>query len=495
MSAREILQPGYRPEDLSVGIVHFGLGNFHRSHQALYLDKLFARGEALDFAVCGVGVLPGDARMRDALRSQDMRYTLVEREADGTVVARSVASIVDFLFAPDDPEAVLEKLADPAVRIVSLTITEGGYNTDEATGEFDLFAPAVAADLAPGAVPGTVFGLVVEGLRRRRERGVPPFTVVSCDNLQGNGHVARASFLAFARARSAELADWIADTVAFPNSMVDRITTVTGPDERDFVTETFGITDAWPVVSEGFTQWVLEDRFTAGRPPFENVGVQLVEDVVPYEKMKLRLLNASHQALAYFGVLLGDTFVHEAATDPLMVRLLERFMREEAEPTLGDVPGVDLAAYQASLLERFANPYIRDTLLRLATDASDRIAKFVLPIVRDRLATDESVELAAAIVASWAQFAARRDADGQPVPIVDRRADLVAEAVDRAADEPAAFLADERLFGDLASDPRFVDPFVRASRAIREFGARDALAGIVDAPQHREASQEKPQER
>jgi mannitol 2-dehydrogenase len=481
-----VAQPGYDPAALTVGIVHFGVGNFHRSHQALYLDKLFARGEALDFAICGVGVLPGDVRMRDALRSHDMRYTLVERHPDGGVVARSIASIVDYLFAPEDPEAVLEQLADPAVRIVSLTITEGGYNTDEATGEFDLASPAVAADLLPGAVPATVFGLVVEGIRRRRERGIPPFTVMSCDNLQGNGHVARASFLAFARARDAELAEWMSAEMAFPNSMVDRITPVTGPDELAFVAETFGADDSWPVVSEGFTQWVLEDAFTAGRPPYEHVGVQVVDDVMPYEMMKLRLLNASHQAIAYFGLLLGHTFAHEAATDPALVRLLERFMREEAEPTLGVVPGVDLAEYEAGLIDRFANPYVRDTLLRLATDASDRIAKFVLPVVRDRLAAGGSVELAAAVVASWAEFAAFRDADGRPFAVADRQASVVASAVERAAGDPAAFLSDERLFGDLAGDPAFVESFARAARAIRELGARDALTGIVDAPRHRQ---------
>ncbi len=482
-----VAQPGYDPSALTVGIVHFGVGNFHRSHQALYLDKLFASGEALDFAICGVGVLPGDARMRDALRGQGMRYTLVERHPDGEVVARSIASIVDFLHAPDDVEAVLEKLADPAVRIVSLTITEGGYNTDEATGEFDLSSPAVAADLAPGAVPATVFGLVVEGVRRRRERGLAPFTVMSCDNLQGNGHVARASLLAFARAKDADLAAWMAAEMSFPSSMVDRITPVTGPDELAFVSSTFGVDDAWPVVSEGFTQWVLEDAFPAGRPPYELVGVQLVDDVVPYEKMKLRLLNASHQAIAYFGVLLGHTFAHEAATDPLLVRLLERFMREEAEPTLGAVPGVDLAEYEAGLIDRFANPYVRDTLLRLATDASDRIAKFVLPVVRDRIAAGGGVDLAAAVVASWAEFAAFRDADGRPIEVTDRQAPAVASAVARAAADPAAFLDDERLFGDLAGDPVFAESFARAARAIRELGAREALAVIVDAPRHRES--------
>lgn len=481
-----IMQPGYDPAQLTVGILHFGVGNFHRSHQALYLDKLFASGEAQDWAICGVGVLPRDVRMRDALRAQGMQYTLVERHADGEVIGRSVASIVDYLFAPDDPEAVLEKLADPAVRIVSLTITEGGYNIDEATGDFDLTEPSVREDLLPDTVPTTVFGLVVEGLRRRRDRGIAPFTVVSCDNLQGNGLVARRSFLAFAQAKDANLAEWISAQVAFPSSMVDRITPVTGPAEVRLVSETFGVEDAWPVVSEGFTQWVLEDHFTAGRPPFELVGVRVVDDVVPYERMKLRLLNASHQALAYFGVLLGHTFVHEAATDPLMVALVERFMREEAEPTVGLVPGVDLAQYEASLLDRFANPHVQDTLIRLGTDASDRIAKFVLPIVRERLTAGGSVDLAAAVVASWAELLAFRDDAGRPVDIADRQADLVQQALDRAKRDPADFCADQRLFGDLAHDPKFIEPFVHATVAIRELGPRSAVAAIVLAAGQKE---------
>ncbi|MGP3534263.1 mannitol dehydrogenase family protein [Microbacterium sp. RD1] len=478
-----IAQPGYVRNDLTVGIVHFGVGNFHRSHQAMYLDRLFTAGVGRDWAICGVGVLPPDAAMRDALVSNDMRYTLIERHPDGAAIARSIASIAEYLFAPDDPEAVLEKLADPAVRVVSLTITEGGYNISEVTGEFDLASPGVAADLQPGAEPQTVFGLVTEGLRRRRDRGIAPFTVMSCDNLQGNGIVAEKAFTAFARAQDAELGAWIAASVPFPSSMVDRITPVTGAEERRFAADEFGARDAWPVVSEGFVQWVLEDRFgPGGRPPLEQVGVQLVDDVVPFEKMKLRLLNASHQALAYFGYLAGHRFVHEAATDPLLVALLERFMADEAEPTLDPVPGVDLAAYERGLIERFANPYVRDTLLRLATDASDRIATFVLPIVRDRIAAGASIALSVAVVASWAVFARGVDESGAAIDVADRQADVVAAAVEDAAGDPAAFASQQRLFGDLAADPLFVEAFTEAYGVLRESGARAALTSLVDAP-------------
>ena len=477
-----IAQPGYSREDLTVGIVHFGVGNFHRSHQAMYLDRLFSTGAGRDWAICGVGVLPADAAMRDALVAGDMRYTLIERYPDGEANARSIGSIVEYLFAPDDVEAVLEKLADPAVRIVSLTITEGGYNISELTGEFDLDSPRVAADVLPGAVPQTVFALVTEGLRRRRDRGIAAFTVVSCDNLQGNGVIAEKAFTTFARAKDAELASWIAANVPFPNSMVDRITPVTGDEERRFAVDEFGAEDAWPVVSEGFVQWVLEDRFgPGGRPALERVGVQVVDDVLPFEKMKLRLLNASHQALAYFGYLSGHRYVHEAATDPLLVELLQRFMSGEAEPTLAPVPGVDLAVYEDDLIDRFANPYVRDTLVRLGTDAADRIATFVLPIVRDRLATGAAITLSVAIVASWAVFARGVDEAGAPIEVTDRRGAVVTEALANAAGDPAAFASQESLFGDLARNPLFVEAFTQAYDVLRERGARAALTSFVDA--------------
>jgi mannitol-1-phosphate/altronate dehydrogenase len=334
--------PPYDRSALTVGIVHLGVGGFHRAHEAMYLDGLMRRGEALDWAVCGVGVLPGDARMRDALTAQDGLYTLVEKAPDGTWAARVVGSIVEYLLAPDDPERVVERMADPAVRIVSLTVTEGGYNVDPVTGEFVSDAPDVVHDVEEPKAPRTSFGLVVEALARRRDRGVPPFTVMSCDNIPGNGQVARRSFAAFAALRDPELADWVRTAVSFPDSMVDRITPATTDADRAEVQQRYGITDRWPVVCEPFTQWVLQDAFGDGRPPWEDAGVQLVDDVEPYELMKLRLLNASHQGLCYFGHLAGYRLVHEVAQDPLFADFLLAYMQDEGSPTLPPVPGVDL---------------------------------------------------------------------------------------------------------------------------------------------------------
>lgn len=467
--------PSYTRDEISVGIAHFGVGNFHRAHQAVYLHELFERGLARDWGICGIGILPGDSRMRDALAEEHFRYTHIERRPDGTSSARTIASIVDYLFAPDDPEAVLALLSRPSTRIVSLTITEGGYNTRSVTGAFDASTPAIVADLEPGAVPSTVFGFIVEALSRRREAGVPAFTVMSCDNLQGNGEVARKAVTAFAHLRDPELARWIEAEVQFPNSMVDRITPATSDQDRQFAIDQFGATDPWPVLSEAYLQWVVEDRFAAGRPPFEMVGVDVVGDVVPYERMKLRLLNASHQALAYFGLLMGFQFVDEAAGDPLIGRLLERYLTEEAEPTLETIPGYDVTGYGRMAIERFTNASIRDTLARIATDASDRISTFLVPVALDGSRDGRATPMTAAVIASWAHLALSR-----PPHISDRQQAVVDDALAAQASRPAGFLQETRFFGDIAESPAFVADFTSAYQRIDDLGVRDALALVVE---------------
>ncbi|GAB3096101.1 mannitol dehydrogenase family protein [Isoptericola nanjingensis] len=479
LASDDLAVPQYDRSRLRAGIVHLGVGGFHRAHQAMYLDRLMNAGQALDWAICGVGVLPHDARMRDALAAQDGMYTLVLKHPDGTLEGRVIGSIVDFLLAPDDPEAVLSTMASPEIRIVSLTVTEGGYNVNPVTGEFDADDPAVRADLEPGAVPATTFGLVTEALRRRRDRGVPPFTVQSCDNIQGNGDVAHRMFAAFARLKDPELAGWIEEHVPFPNSMVDRITPVTTDDDRTMVAERFGVDDAWPVVAEPFTQWVVEDRFADGRPPYEEVGAQLVDDVEPYELMKLRLLNASHQALCYLGYLAGYRYAHEVCADETFVRFLRDYMAREGAPTLLPVPGVDLEEYEATLIERFANPHVRDTLARLCAESSDRIPKWLVPVIRANLASGGDVHRSAAVVAAWARYDEAVDEQGEPIEIVDRLADRLKAAAARNREDPLVFVRDEELFGDLASEPRFVEAYTAALESLHTLGARATVEGLV----------------
>ncbi|MGY1661948.1 mannitol dehydrogenase family protein [Geodermatophilus sp. SYSU D00705] len=471
--------PTYDRSRLRAGIVHLGVGAFHRSHQAMYLDRLLERGEAEEWAICGVGVLPSDRRMAEVMAAQDGLYTLVVKHPDGSLEARVVGSIVEYLLAPDDPDAVVEKMAAETTRIVSLTVTEGGYNVDPVTGEFDASDPGVVHDLRPGAAPATSFGLVVEALVRRRDRGLPPFTVVSCDNIQHNGDVARRSFAAYASLRDPDLGTWVDREVPFPNSMVDRITPATTDDDRAEVARRFGVDDGWPVVCEPFTQWVVEDRFGLGRPPLEDAGVQVVEDVDPYERMKLRLLNAGHQGLAYLGRLAGYRLVHDAAQDPLFRRFLLGYMEEEATPTLLPVPGIDLDEYRHSLIERFSNPHIRDTLARLAFDGSERLPKWLLPVVRDNLAAGGEVRRSAAIVAGWARYSEGVDEDGQPIEIADRRRDTLAASARRQRQDPLAFVADRELFGDLVDDERFTSAYLAALTSLHERGARATLDALV----------------
>ena len=471
--------PGYDRSLVSTAVLHFGVGGFHRAHQAMYHDRLMNQGKALDWGICGVGIMAADRRMKEALDAQDGLYTLVVKHSDGTYEPRVVGSIIEYLFAPDDPEAVIEKMADGSTRVVSLTVTEGGYNIDHVTGEFNSANPQVIDDLRSGAPPRTTFGFVTEALRRRMERGLPAFTVMSCDNLQGNGHLSRRVFTAFARLRDPELSGWIEREVRFPNSMVDRITPVTTDADRALVGERFGIEDRWPVVCEPFTQWVLEDSFSAGRPPYEDAGVQLVGDVVPYELMKLRLLNASHQALCYFGYLCGYRLVHEAAQDPLFRKFLLGYMNEEATPTLAPVPGVDLDDYKHTLIERFSNPEVRDTIARLCAESSDRIPKWLLPVIRDQLARGGEIRRSAAVVASWARYAEGVDEQGRPIEVVDRLRDSLMRIAGRNRDDPAAFIANRAVFGDLIDDKGFVRAYRSALTSLHERGARTTLESLV----------------
>ncbi len=481
--------PAYDRELVTPGVVHFGVGGFHRAHEAMYHDRLMSDsqmaarpmlgGAGLDWGICGVGVMPSDRRMQRVLAAQDGLYTLVLKHSDGRFEPRVIGSIVEYLFAPDDPEAVVRKLAAEPTRIVSLTITEGGYNIDDVTGKFDVSNPAVLRDLRPGAVPRTVFGLITEALARRQSDGIAPFTVMSCDNLQGNGQLSRRAITAFARLKNPDLADWIEHEVRFPDSMVDRITPVTTEADKAEIRDQFGLDDQWPVVCEPYTQWVLEDDFTAGRPAYQDAGVQLVDRVEPYELMKLRLLNGSHQAMCYFAYLTGYRLVHEAAEDPVFRNFLLSYMKREAAPTLPPVPGVDLDAYQHLLIERFANPQVRDTIARLCAYSSDRIPKWVLPVAREQLAAGGEVSRSAAVVASWARYSEGADEQGHPIEVVDHLAGTLTRLARSQRGNPDAFIANRELFGSLADDQRFVTAYRSALASLHERGARATLEALA----------------
>ncbi len=470
--------PTYDRAALPHAIVHMSVGGFHRAHQALYLDDLMHR-EGPRWGLCGVGLLPGDAKMRDVLRAQDHLYTVVERSASGDQ-ARVIGSMTGYLFAPDDPRAVVEKMAHPDCRIVSLTITEGGYYVHQGTGELLADSPDLQHDLAHPEKPASSFGFLAEALELRRQRGLAPFTIQSCDNLQGNGNIARRMILAFLALRDPALHAWAKQKVAFPNAMVDRIVPATKDEHRALVKEKFGLVDGWPVICEPWIQWIIEDHFTLGRPRWEEVGAQIVKDVVPYELMKLWLLNAGHQAIAYVGMLLGLTYADEAIEDPDIRALLEQQMGDEVVELLPEVPGIDLEAYRASLVERFGNPVLRDQLARLGTEGSARIPKFVLPSIRERLARGGPMRALTFTVASWLRYLAGTDEHGRELPMNDP---MLAELQQRAregGEDPRPLLGMRQLFGDdLPQSQPFVEAVEAHLHSLYREGARVALQRAI----------------
>ena len=477
----EVQVPAYDRQGVTQSIVHIGVGGFYRGHQAVYLDDLLHQPGHAEWGYCGIGLLKHDERMRDALLPQDCLYTVVERSASGDS-ARVIGSLLNFLHAPSDPEAVLEKMASPECRIVTLTITEGGYYVNEGTGEFNDTHPDIVHDLQHPHQPRCSFGYLVEALDRRRNRGLPPFTVMSCDNLQHNGDVAKKMILAFVERRDPALRQWIAENSAFPNSMVDRIVPATTDEHRTVVNEKFGIEDAWPVGTEPFKQWIIEDNFPLGRPAWEQVGAQITSDVLPYEKMKMRLLNASHQAMCYIGMLLGLQYAHETMEDTQIRKLVQTMMDEEVTPLLTAPAGIDLTEYKKTLIERFSNPTIKDQLSRIGTEGSARITKFILPSIAEQLQRGGPIKLLSFTVAAWFRFLAGTDDQGREMPIIDPMQDKLIETARRGGRDPGAMLGLRELFGeDLRGSQVFVDQVKQTLGSFYDKGARATLADYVES--------------
>jgi mannitol 2-dehydrogenase len=469
--------PKYQRSALKAGIVHFGVGNFHRAHQAIYLDDLFNLGDSHDWALIGAGVLPSDEAMRAKLASQDYLTTVVEQEAHRNV-ARVTGPMVDFV-SPADRSRLRQVLADPAIRIVSLTITEGGYFIDSATGNFNSRDPAIMRDAAHPDAPGTVFGIIVQGLADRRQAGMPPFTIMCCDNIPHNGGVTRNAVVGLAQLIDPELASWITHNVSYPNAMVDRITPATGDAEREFVRQEFGIEDQWPVLCEEFKQWVMEDNFPTGRPNFHKVGVQFVPDVTPYELTKLRILNGGHAAIAYPAGLMDIQFVHEAMENRLIGAFLRKLEHEEIIPHVPIVPDISREDYFALIVRRFSNPKIKDTIRRIALDGSNRQPKFILPVVSDRLAAGRDVKGQAMVGAAWARYCAGRTDGGAEIAPNDPNWARLQTFAKKAEQDPESFLSMDEIFGSIAKDRRYVSAFVDAYRSLKSRGTREALAAYV----------------
>jgi mannitol 2-dehydrogenase len=455
LHSQRIDVPTYDRSSLQRGVVHIGAGNFHRAHQAVYFDDLARSGISTQWGITGVSLHSSD--VKDLLSVQDGLYTVVQRGHDRQS-ARVVGSIGSYHFAPRDGAAVRAALADPATHIVSLTITADGYFLDPVTREFNADKPEVRADLVASGSFTTAWAYLAEALDRRRRAGTAPFTVLCCDNLPDNTQAARTALVSFAALKNPGLASWIDTHVAFPSTMVDRITPQTSNSERRFVERTFGVADKWPVLTEPYCQWIIEDCFSDGRPPLDEVGAQFVTDVSDHKTVKTRLLNGTHIALACLATLAGYQRTDEAMKDHVIFDYVEQLMRDEIQPLLPAVPGMNTAGYRNSLLTRLSNPRMSDQLSRLARRGSTKIASFLLPSLHEAIEQDRPHTLLMLALAGWARYLRGYDLKGTEIRIDDPQSDLLTKLATAEGNSPDSLLR-HQIFAELRLLPTFADRF------------------------------------
>jgi mannitol 2-dehydrogenase len=469
----QVKRPTYDRSELTPGIVHIGLGNFHRAHQAWYLHRLFQIGLNQDWAIIGAGVRPYDEQMRQKMQAQDYLTTLIELDPAGKS-AEVIGSMIGYVPVEEGNGALIQQMADRAIRIVALTVTEGGYYIDPATKGFDDKHPDIQHDAGNPGHPRTAFGAIVAALKIRRDRNTDPFTGLSCDNLQGNGNILHQTVVSLARLSDPDLAEWIDTNCSFPNSMVDCIVPATGPRELALARE-FSLDDPVPVTHEPFRQWVMEDRFCAGRPDLDKVGAQFTDDVHDFEKMKIRILNGSHQVVSDVGEILGIETIAETMANPGIHALYRKVAEEEISPHVRPVPGFTPLEYVDLIDQRFSNPEIVDTTRRVAFDGSSRHAGFVIPSIRDGLKANTPVQGLALVEAAWARYCLGIREDGIVIEDNDPFWDVLTAKAKEAKDCPRAWLEMRHNYGDLADDPRFADAFEHWLNKIHSEGMEAAL--------------------
>jgi fructuronate reductase len=478
----EIARPSYDPGNIGIGIVHLGIGAFHRAHQAIYTDDAIAQHGGA-WGICGVSLRSPE--VRDRMRPQDGLYSAVEKSPGG-VHRRVIGSVREMLFLGAERNAIDARLEDSTTRILTLTVTEKGYCHDPATGRLNFEHRDIAHDLANPRAPASVVGLLVAALAARRDRSAGPLTVVCCDNLPHNGRVLRGLVAAFAEMRDPALARWIEQNASFPSTMIDRIVPATTAADIADNDAALGLHDAAPVVFEPFKQWVIEDQFATERPRWEAGGAQFVTDVAPFEAMKLRLLNASHSAFAYLGFLAGHEFIYQVAAEPAFVTFMRRFMHDEVTPTLEVPSGIDVAAYRDALVRRFANPALPHRTQQIAMDGSQKLPQRLLATARDNLAAGRAMPLLALAVAGWMRYVAGRDEKGRPIKVDDPLAAQFSAIADSHRDDPRELarqlLGIRAIFGDdLPGDPRFVQPVSDGLAKLYTNGAARTVGEAIGA--------------
>ena len=474
----KVAVPSYDRSAVTQGIVHIGVGGFHRAHLAVYMEKLLNKGEANQWGICGVGLRADDQRVHDALSDQDNLYTLFELQP-GQDKVQVVGAIGDFILAQQDSEKLVAKLIDPNTRIVSLTITEGGYCIDDNTGLFNPLLPEIIADVNNPESPKTAFGYLALALRKRRDAGIKPFTVMSCDNLPNNGKVTRQVMLSFSELIDLKLSQWIAENVSFPCAMVDRITPATSEEHRAQLLNVSGIDDNWPVVCEPFTQWVIEDNFCNGRPAWETVGAEFTDNVGAYEEMKIGMLNGSHLAMALIGIISGLEFAHHTMESTPLHHFIRDYMSKDVMPKLAPIANVDFALYQESLIDRFSNPVICDQLQRIGSDASSKFPKFILPTLIYLLDNGKNIDRIALVVAAWIIYLKGVDGKGQSFEIADPKNEILQSALLQEGDLVTNFLAIEDVFGDqILHSEVFVDCVQSQLISLNSLGPAKTLSAL-----------------
>lgn len=460
--------PAYDRNQIKTSILHIGVSNFHRSHQAYYTHELIDKYKELKYGICGVDLLDSDRKIYNILKDQDGLYTLYTKELNGSHKAKVIGSIVEYFFGPENPLAVIEKMAHPDIEIISLTIAEDGYHLNEITGEFDMNHPAVAEDIKNPYSPKTVFGYLTQSFKLRKLRNLPGCTILSCDNIRSNGDTMKNSLYNYVSKTAPELLDWIDENTRFPNTMVDRITPITNAMDISSLKEDFFIDDQWPVVCESFSQWVIEDQFIHPRPSWDKVGVQYTQNIAPFENLKLRLLNASHTILGILGTLHGYKTVYETANDADFMFFLKTFLDQEVTPTLTDSDLESIQNYKENLVLRFQNPHINDQLFRICQESSGKIPLFVLPTVKHQLKNEKKVQKAAFVIAAWAKYNDGVDDNDNQYDIIDTKSGSLIRAAALSIQNPIKFLEMKSIFEDLSENEVFSNYYLEALALLRD---------------------------
>ncbi len=478
--SEDVSLPSYDRDQIKTSILHIGVSNFHRSHQAYYVHELIDKYKELNYGICGVDLLESDRRIYSVLKDQDGLYTHFTKENNGAHKAKIIGSIVEYFYGPENPLAVIEKMASPEIEIISMTIAEDGYHLNEITGEFNIYHPDVKEDVKNPFSPKTVFGYLTQAFKLRKLRNLPGCTILSCDNIKSNGDTMKQSLFNFVSITEPDLLEWISKNTSFPNTMVDRITPITNADDIQTLAEDFYIDDQWPVVCGGFSQWVIEDQFIHQRPVWDKVGVQYTDNIVPFENLKLRILNASHTVLGILGTLHGYNTVYEAASDADFMFFLKAFLDEEVTPTLIDSDQKTIEDYKKNVIYRFQNPYINDQLFRICQQSSAKIPLFILPTIKIQLENDKEVKRAAFIIAAWAKYNDGVDDNDLPYEIIDEKSGVLIRTAALSIQDPMKFIEIKSIFEDLSKNEIFSSYYLEALSELRENKVKDCLQNWIN---------------